>query len=76
MSEWVSVKDRLPEVEIGVLIYTILGDIEIALLNPPDCDGPFWYYPEDNGWDEDDVSHWMLLPAPPKDNTASDISEK
>lgn len=62
MSEWISVKDRMPEEGVDVLVY---GDI---YLNRKGADvdfvdresGNFFYY------DEGEVTHWRPLPEPPE----------
>ena len=61
-SEWISVKDRMPEEGVDVLVY---GDI---CLNRKSVDvdfvdresGNFFYY------DEGEVTHWRPLPEPPE----------
>ena len=60
MSEWISVKDRLPEPFKDCLVYDDLG-----------IGGGSWY--PIGGWilwgsDEDNapVTHWMSLPEPPE----------
>ena len=60
MNEWISVKDRLPEANIRVLTFSpslensSIGGVAVQ-----------W------GWcckqRNTDISHWMLLPAPPKE---------
>lgn len=63
--EWISVKDRLPEVEGLVLVWARSRDpksppIEFA-----------WFSPEMGGWEiwpqawADSITHWIPLPAPP-----------
>lgn len=58
---WISVKDRLPDDEITVLIATV------------NSDEPVWMgWHDDSGWYSVDagpikVSHWMPLPIPPGD---------
>lgn len=64
MSEWISVKDRLPEENINVLIYrrnmmnvyTYFGHGEW------EDDYGYWTRTEDDG-----ITHWMPLPEPPKE---------
>lgn len=71
--QWISVKDRLPEEDVAVLVY---GQI---LNDPPDVIGVRRRYIGDQEWKytwesedgfiyrEDDVTHWMPLPEPPKE---------
>ena len=71
--QWISVKDRLPEEDVAVLVY---GEV---LNDPPDIIGVRRRYNGDQEWkhtwesedgfiySEDDVTHWMPLPAPPKE---------
>lgn len=60
MSQWISVKDRLPELYSSVLVYTWNGYHRV------------WWRDEDNDWhsesyayDPEEVTHWMSLPTPP-----------
>ena len=65
VQEWISVKDRLPEINIGVLVYTprFKNTFEV-------------FYKGDGKWEiasyrggeilNDEVTHWMPLPQPPK----------
>jgi hypothetical protein len=73
LNNWISVKDRLPEEDIAVLVY---GQV---LNDPPDVIGVRRRYNGDQEWKytwesedgfiyrEDDVTHWMPLPEPPKE---------
>ena len=51
--EWISAKDRLPELEKEVLVYDSFGKMYIGLIT--------------DGWKGLYVTHWMPLPEPPKD---------
>lgn len=66
MNNWISVKDRLPEYNKGVLVYS-------------ETYGVLYYYLRalDNLWVQDgidtvsdsvlqDITHWQNLPEPPK----------
>ncbi|ONN71694.1 DUF551 domain-containing protein [Pseudomonas oryzihabitans] len=71
MSEWISARDRLPEIdEIGmsacVLIYMPgCGEMSIKVGSyQEDTNGKTWV--DENGYSEPDVTHWMPLPEPPK----------
>ena len=55
-NEWVSVEDRLPEPTYCVLVYTTDYSIEVDAL---DSDGE---------WMSFEVTHWMPLPEPPKED--------
>ena len=57
VQEWISVKDRLPEKNTDVLVYTIEEYIGTDFLTK---DGK-WFWNE-----EIPPSHWMPLPQPPK----------
>lgn len=66
MSKWISVKDRLPESEGMVLVYAKSQDPKTPLI-------VVTHYAPGEGfcglvsvW-ADVVSHWMPLPAPPKE---------
>ena len=76
-NEWVSVEDRLPEddtseykAQIAVLVLTDRESIKIKkrTYHP----GRVYYgkfYPERWDWgtfNDDRITHWMLLPAPPE----------
>lgn len=70
--EWISVKDRLPEKYISVLITDVNGitaddrEPEKAHL---DKDGK-WYWVnifKYSEYKEIEVTHWMPLPEPPKE---------
>lgn len=70
MSEWISVKDRLPKIGVEVLIFdadssndfhdvwSLARDEEYDDIGWNDKNGD-WYY-------LDDVTHWMPLPEPPQ----------
>ena len=65
MSEWISVKDRMPEEGVDVLVYGEIchnkKGIEVDFVKNGDfvaCD--------------EDVTHWMPLPEPPKENDADE----
>lgn len=74
MSEWISVKDRLPEHPELVLAIvsgkpwknvTLDGAYQLASYDP-DCGWIVEEYPE---WEEGAVvSHWMPLPEPPEED--------
>jgi len=61
--DWISVKDRLPEVHKTYLVYV------------PETQQFFiGYYTDIKGFntgfgavEKEDISHWMPLPSPPKD---------
>lgn len=66
-NEWISVKDRLPEVGKPVLVYRgrCLGELMnvYVLLDEGRWEDDYGYYgsAEDEG-----ITHWMPLPQPPK----------
>jgi len=66
MSEWISVKDRLPDYYRHVLFYplTVVGWREEKIGEPPYCYVSN-YLPKDNN--DPQPTHWMPLPEPPND---------
>lgn len=67
-SEWVSVKDRLPEDITDVLVTGWQG-LFIAQLDFFGGDGKAWYKKE-GGFighvNSNNITHWMPLPSPPE----------
>ncbi len=70
MSEWISVKDRLPETGGMVLVIasgkpmsnlTLNGAYELAEYAPEG-----WIFETWPEWENADVTHWMPLPPPPE----------
>lgn len=61
MSDWISVKDRLPEPETYVLVHSYGGRYDVLRLLEDSKRG---WYPGGLGlgW----TTHWMPLPAPPE----------
>lgn len=66
MSEWISVKDRLPEEGKSVLIFDECGNILVYSLER-DRDGDL-HWEDDYGYWHNDVTDWMPLPEPPKED--------
>lgn len=66
MGEWISVKDKLPDLGEPVLIYSY-PNIEIGCVDTDDTGENVWYLQNvgliDIGW----YTHWMPLPEPPKE---------
>ena len=57
-SEWVSVKDRMPEEGVDVLVYLNRKSADVDFVDRES--GNFFYY------DEGEVTHWRPLPEPPE----------
>jgi hypothetical protein len=62
VSEWISVKDRSPELGERVLIFEWNGNIQIGLIRKKI---PAWF--SDSYRRVLGVSYWMPLPEPPKE---------
>ena len=56
-SEWISAEERLPEKEGRYLVYGSIGGMPLV------CGA---HYDKYNGFGDDDFTHWMPLPEPPK----------
>lgn len=82
MSEWISVTERLPELETGALIYSPGLDacgfsegVQIAILKEIFDDGRGYWESDTSGvsgydYDTDRstaITHWMPLPPPPSE---------
>ena len=66
MSEWISVKERLPELNVDVLIYVhfTVHDITFKHCTVALFDGICW---DDDGlYSRNSVTHWMPVPKPPE----------
>jgi len=61
MSEWISVKDRLPERIAHYIVWVREGGYDFAFLNSKEE----WITTLGNQTFE--VTHWMPLPEPPKE---------
>lgn len=61
-TKWISVKERLPEVEADILAYIGEGSFVVCWMTH---DG-YWQCPA-YLMDKDDVTHWMPLPEPPNE---------
>lgn len=62
MSEWISVKERLPNENTRVLVYAKQGcymNLRVDYI----CNGGMWFYSMM-------VTHWMPLPELPKETDA------
>lgn len=71
MSEWISVKERLPESRHDVLAYD--GSFVVSAQIWRNYRGPQWSLPSSVGgceaeanFNENGITHWMPLPPPPK----------
>ena len=63
-SEWISVKDILPEPGIVVLVYSKLGCTWFSHRLHHHFEGRPFSIEYSGGWE---VTHWMPLPKPPKE---------
>lgn len=71
MSEWISVKDRLPGKGNDVLMYFDTGNMAVGFWHDGDECFTFWSAYADYGWYTDcdfEPTHWMPLPEPPKED--------
>jgi hypothetical protein len=68
MSEWISVKDEMPKEDVNVLVTDGSCWCSVWCLYSSAYAGDCWE--DDYGYwqDLDDVTHWMQLPEPPKED--------
>lgn len=65
MSEWISVKVKLPKNKEIVLVITIFGEMAVCLVNVGvDC---YIFMLNETNKQITDVSYWMPLPSPPEE---------
>lgn len=75
MSEWISVKERLPEKKQDVLMYFNSGNMAVGWWHDEDEHITFWCAYTDDGFytDCDYIpTHWMPLPESPKEGFETD----
>lgn len=64
ISNWISVKDRLPEVIFANYLCAVRNGIRIREFHPFCGKRPrFWFH----GVEDKNVTHWMPLPNPPEE---------
>nr|DAQ76224.1 MAG TPA: Protein of unknown function (DUF551) [Bacteriophage sp.] len=72
MPEWISVKDRLPEIYEDVLVIASGNPRKNITLSAAYCFGYIsrdgWVIEEYPEWENAYVTHWMMLPDPPKED--------
>ena len=66
VQEWISVNDRLPEENGRYLTASKRWGDKIVVFDLW-FDGGFWYIDEEGDVFYFEVTHWMLLPEPPKE---------
>lgn len=63
--DWISVEERLPEVDTNVLVITASGSFKVARCNIYKNETLVLWATND-GLGERAITHWMPLPEPPK----------
>lgn len=69
--EWISVNDKLPEAVGGRLLPFDSTAVLAYRSHPVSCVGIEYYEHDSKRWSDDDqyegeITHWMPLPEPPK----------
>jgi hypothetical protein len=62
---WINVRDGLPNPSVDVLLYAEDGTMLVAGIDGLTGD---WYYDDELGPARDEITHWMPLPSPPRDD--------
>ena len=70
MAEWISVKDRLPKPVVSVLVY-MPGERPLPTVHEGFLAIEGVWYANHFDRDPDEVTHWMPLPEPPKEEIAN-----
>ena len=65
---WISVKDRLPESEKNVFIFTEKGCVKRALYLNDGTSDPWYIFGNALGFSVDTITHWMPITEPPKED--------
>lgn len=65
---WISVEDRLPHYRLPVLILTDYGKMATAFINDESKPTYGWIDSMRQEHSYGSVTHWQLLPSPPKSN--------
>ena len=81
VGEWISVKDRLPQLNQDVLVYAVgkkdgfVGEHDIEICNryiqrlfPSSPGQEIWSSPRQYFHTDYEITHWMLLPEAPKED--------
>lgn len=69
--KWISVKDRLPEMNEECLLFVLHKYTKIAMykgkwpVNGPGKGSNAWLADDLDHWASEDVTHWQPLPSPP-----------
>ena len=65
---WISTKERLPKDHEEVLVYRFDESFDIADRIPLSETCAYWCC-SDGVWSDSEITHWMPLPEPPKEET-------
>ena len=70
-SEWISVEERLPQVDTDVLVITANGSFKVARCNIYH-NGTLVLWMTNDGLGERAITHWMPLPELPEESEGSE----
>jgi hypothetical protein len=67
-SPWISVEDKLPELEKEVIILDKRKHTDIGFITDDGYGGYYWWKNDETIWCKDDeITHWMPIPELPKE---------
>jgi hypothetical protein len=67
---WTKCSERMPDIGVRVLgvnagYQSDPGQVWPVTLTQGSAPAPYWNFDDDDWWLQDEITHWMPMPAPP-----------